>query len=156
MVLRLQIILTLAPKTVVHRRAQKGRIPVPSGGSTKGMTLEHGDFGLRLIDEGRRISAKQFQVAEATIKRVIKVNREAKCYLRVATHLAVCTKGNESRMGKGKGGFDHWAARVSHGKITFEIGGGDIREEIARDALRQAGAKLPGRHQFVKRQVPKL
>lgn len=47
------------------------------------------------------------------------------------------------RMGKGKGSFDHWAARVAVNQIVFEIRG-MLHEQVARDAFRLAGNKLPG------------
>lgn len=47
------------------------------------------------------------------------------------------------RMGKGKGSFDHWAARVAVNQILFEIRGA-VHEKVIRDAFRLAGNKLPG------------
>lgn len=46
-------------------------------------------------------------------------------------------------MGKGKGSFDHWASRIAVSKVIFEIKG-DIHEQVARDAFRLAGNKMPG------------
>ena len=46
-------------------------------------------------------------------------------------------------MGKGKGSFDHWAARVAVSQIVFEISG-ELHEQVIRDAMRLAGNKLPG------------
>jgi ribosomal protein L16 len=46
------------------------------------------------------------------------------------------------RMGKGKGSFDHWASRIAVSKIIFEIKG-DVHEQVARDAFRLAGNKMP-------------
>jgi len=46
-------------------------------------------------------------------------------------------------MGKGKGSFDHWAARVAVNQIIFEIRG-QVHEKVIRDAFRLAGNKLPG------------
>jgi hypothetical protein len=48
------------------------------------------------------------------------------------------------RMGKGKGSFDHWASRIAVSKVIFELKG-DIHEQVARDAFRLAGNKMPGR-----------
>lgn len=47
------------------------------------------------------------------------------------------------RMGKGKGAFDHWAARVAVNQVVFEIKG-NLHEQVVRDAFRLAGIKLPG------------
>lgn len=54
------------------------------------------------------------------------------------------------RMGKGKGSFDYWAARVAVNRVIFEIKG-DLHEQIARDAFRLAGNKLPGQYDFIKK-----
>ncbi|CCG80644.1 54S ribosomal protein L16,mitochondrial [Taphrina deformans PYCC 5710] len=137
------------PKKTVYRKAHKGKVPIPSGGSTKGTTIQIGDYGLRLKGEGKRLSAKQLQTCEAVIRRVIKVEKGARAFLRPACNIAVCRKGNETRMGKGKGEFDHWAVRVPVGRIVWEIGGAS--EELAREAFRQAGNKLPGLYEFVKK-----
>lgn len=56
-------------------------------------------------------------------------------------------------MGKGKGSFDHWAARVPVSRILFELKG-DIHEQVVRDAMRLAGNKLPGMYEFVKKGDP--
>lgn len=47
------------------------------------------------------------------------------------------------RMGKGKGSFDHWASRIAVSKIIFELKG-EVHEQVARDAFRLAGNKMPG------------
>lgn len=59
------------------------------------------------------------------------------------TATAVFTKGNESRMGTGKGKFDYWAARVPVSRVLFEISG-DCHEQVIRDAMRLAANKMPG------------
>ncbi len=59
-------------------------------------------------------------------------------------------------MGKGKGEFDHWACRVPVSRIVWEVGGGNISEEIAREALRQAGNKLPGNSQLYSKMLLKI
>ena len=52
-------------------------------------------------------------------------------------------------MGKGKGSVDRWVARVSPGRIMFEIDG--VPEDVAREALRLGAAKLPIKTKVVKR-----
>lgn len=122
----------LAPRRVRYRKSHKGRIPVPTGGSTKGTTLAFGDYGLRVRGEGNRLTAKQLQSAEVVIKRKLKVIKSSQVWMRVfpdlpvcvkvcmpstITHLLVfshcscCNQGNETRMGKGKGSFEYWACR---------------------------------------------
>jgi ribosomal protein L16/L10AE len=118
----------LAPRKVEHIKRHKGRIPIPIGGSIKGTTLAFGTWGIRIKGNGVRLSAKQLTTAEEAIKRKIKVIKDSKVYLRVFPHIPVCVKvrfrrniysavalmsgqGNETRMGKGKGTFEFWAAR---------------------------------------------
>ncbi|KAJ9123594.1 hypothetical protein QFC24_003810 [Naganishia onofrii] len=102
------------------------------GGSTKGTTLQLGTYGLRLL-EGTRLTAKQLSSAEVAVKRKIKPVKGAECWMRVFPDVPVCVKGNETRMGKGKGAFEYWACRVPVGRVVFEVGGGGIREEIAKE-----------------------
>lgn len=56
-------------------------------------------------------------------------------------------------MGKGKGKFDYWAARVPVSRIIFELSG-NIHEKVVREAFRLAGTKLPGQWEFVKKGDP--
>lgn len=65
-------------------------------------------------------------------------------YTRVSANIGVYTSGNESRMGKGKGSFDHWATRCATGKVVVELKG-EVHEQVVRDAFRLAGNKLPGK-----------
>ncbi|KZO98512.1 ribosomal protein L16 [Calocera viscosa TUFC12733] len=120
----------LAPKRTKYRKAHKGRVPIPTGGSLKGTTLIHGSYGIRVKGNGMRLSAKQLMAADTALKRKLKVLKNAKIWLRVFPDIPVCIKvcsyargqdqplrvvqGNETRMGKGKGTFDHWACRYEH------------------------------------------
>ncbi|KAK9477369.1 hypothetical protein V1514DRAFT_368806 [Lipomyces japonicus] len=139
-----------APNYSKVRKQHKGRVPVRIGGSSKGTTLEFGSFGIRLASEGVRVSAKQLTEAENVMLRVIRPlqSQGVRMYARQVTNVMVCTKGNETRMGKGKGGIDYWAVRIPTGKIVIEIGG-PIHEQVAREALRLAAGKLPGKYEVV-------
>lgn len=66
-----------------------------------------------------------------------------KLYKRVSANIGVYTKGNEQRMGKGKGKFDYWTVRLPVSRVVFELKG-DVHEKVAREAFRLAGHKLPG------------
>ncbi|KAF8157045.1 mitochondrial 54S ribosomal protein YmL47 [Crassisporium funariophilum] len=144
----------LAPKQVKNIKRHKGRIPIPTGGSTKGTTLAYGEWGIRIKGNGARLSAKQLTTAQEVIMKKLKILKGSKVYLRVFPDIPVCIKGNETRMGKGKGTFEFWATRVPIGRVIFEIGGVPIREELARDILRQAAAKLPTKMEFINRSTP--
>ncbi|THH09559.1 hypothetical protein EW145_g1921 [Phellinidium pouzarii] len=101
----------LAPRKVKWVKRQKGTIPIPIGGSTRGTTLAYGEWGIRIKGNGARFTAKQLETVQELIKRKLKVIKGAKVFLRVFPDVPVCIKGNETRMGKGKGTFEFWATR---------------------------------------------
>lgn len=137
----------LEPNLPRKKKMMKGRARVATGGSVKGTTVVWGDYGLRMVDHHRRISAKHFKMAEDTIKARLRGNKY-RLYKRVACNVGVFVSGNEMRMGKGKGSFDHWAARMAVNQVAFEVRG-QIHEQVIRDAFRLAGNKLPGQWEFV-------
>lgn len=125
---------------------------MPTGGSVRGTTVVWGDYGLRMRDHDRRVSAKQLRTGEEAIHRRLRGERY-KLYKRVSANIGVYTKGSDVRMGKGKGKFDYWAARIPVSRIIFELKG-NIHEKVVRDAFRLAGHKLPGLYEFVKKGDP--
>lgn len=131
-----------APRFKKLFKAMKGRVPVRTGGSVKGSSLHLGHLGLRLKTNGVRMAAIQLQEASKVIQRQLR-GTGAKFVTRFVCNIPVAKKGNQTRMGKGKGAFDHWAVRVPTGKVLFEIVG-DVHEKVAREALRKAAEKLPG------------
>ena len=133
----------LAPKRGHKVKSRKGRPRVPTGGSTRGTTVVWGDYGLRMRDHDRRVSAKAFQIGAETIKKRLR-GLKYKLFTRVCANIGVYTSGNEVRMGKGKGSFDYWASRVAVSKIIFELKG-ELHEQIVKDAFRLAAAKMPGK-----------
>ncbi|KAF5318441.1 hypothetical protein D9619_010689 [Psilocybe cf. subviscida] len=139
---------------VKNVKRHKGRVPIPIGGSTKGTTLAYGEWGIRIKGNGARLTAKQLTTAREVILKKLKILKGSKVYLRVFPDIPVCIKGNETRMGKGKGTFEYWATRAPIGRVIFEIGGVPIREELARDILRQAAAKLPTKMEFINKNTP--
>ncbi|KAJ2783415.1 39S ribosomal protein L16, mitochondrial [Coemansia interrupta] len=138
----------LQPRRRKYKKAQKGRVPVRTGGSTKGNYMAFGDYGLR-VKLGLRLSAKTITAIHASLKRKLKAIKDLKVWLRVFPDIPVTTKGTEVRMGKGKGAFDYWACRVPKDKIVFEIKGPGLNTELAKDAIRQAGFKLGVPTEFV-------
>jgi ribosomal protein L16 len=115
----------------------------------RGTTVVWGDYGIRMRDHDRRISSQQLRIAEETIRKRLR-GMKFRLYMRIAANIGVYTSGNESRMGKGKGSFDRWTARVAVSKIIFEIQG-DLHEQVVKDAFRLAGNKLPGLYEFVRK-----
>ncbi|PBP20549.1 hypothetical protein BUE80_DR008664 [Diplocarpon rosae] len=142
----------LLPTMPEKKRSRKGRPRVPTGGSARGTTMVWGDFGLRMSDHHRRVSAAQLKIGEDAIKVRLKGMRY-RLYKRVCASIGVYSSGNEVRMGKGKGSFDHWASRIAVNKVIFELKG-DVHEQVARDAFRIAGNKMPGLYEFVKKGDP--
>jgi ribosomal protein L16 len=142
------------PKRPEKSKSTVGRPRMPTGGSMRGTTVVWGDYGLRMKDHDRRVSAKQLKIAEETIRRRLR-GMDYKLYTRVSANIGVYTKGNDVRMGKGKGGFDYWASRIPVSRIVLELKG-DLHEKVAREAFRLAGHKLPGLWEFVKKGDPPL
>jgi len=132
----------LTPKFAERSKSPKGRPKVATGGSTRGTTVVWGDYGIRMKDHDRRMPSSALKIAEETIKRRLR-GMNYKLYKRVSANIGVYTKGNEQRMGKGKGKFDYWTVRLPVSRVVFELKG-DIHEKVAREAFRLAGHKLPG------------
>ena len=82
----------LAPRKVEWPKRQKRRLPVPTGGATKGTTLSFGDYGIRIKGNGARLTQKQLLAAEDAIKKRIKAVKGAKCYMRVFPDIPICIK----------------------------------------------------------------
>lgn len=136
----------LAPRRVKWPRRQRGTVPIPVGGSIKGTTLSFGDYGIRVKGMGKRVTAKQLQTAQLAMQYKVKSIKGAKIHLRVFPDLPVGVKGNETRMGKGKGGFEYWACWVPTGRVLFELQSpkdAPIDKEIAKGILKLAQRKLP-------------
>ncbi|BCR88312.1 mitochondrial 54S ribosomal protein uL16m [Aspergillus chevalieri] len=142
----------LTPKFAEKSKSPKGRPHVATGGSTRGTTVVWGDYGLRMKDHDRRVPASHLKIAEETIKRRLR-GMDYNLYKRVSANIGVYTKGNEQRMGKGKGKFDYWTAKVPVSRVVFELSG-KIHEKVAREAFRLAGHKLPGLWEFVRKGDP--
>jgi ribosomal protein L16/L10AE len=96
----------------------------------------------------------QLKIGEEAIRKRLR-GEKYKLYTRVSANIGVYTKGNEVRMGKGKGKFDYWAARVAVSAIVFELKG-DMHEKVIHEAFRLAGHKLPGLWETVKKGDPPM
>ena len=127
----------LYPKKVKHRKWHKGRRR-RTGISTTKTTVDFGAFGLKALEHGW-ITARQIESARRTITHFFK--KSGKLWIRIFPDKPVTNHGNESVMGSGKGAVDHFVAAVKPGIVMFEVDG--ITEEVAKDALKMAGHKLP-------------
>ncbi len=135
----------LQPKRTKFRKQQKGR---NRGLAVRGSRVSFGDFGLKCTGRGR-LTARLIESARRPINRHVK--RGGRVWIRVFPDKPVSKKPLEVRMGKGKGNPEYWVALVQPGTMLYEIQGVD--EELAREAFRLAGAKLPIATSFVKRQA---
>ena len=87
----------LEPSLDRKKKMMKGRARCPTGGSTKGTTVMWGDYGLRMTDHHRRISAQQLKIAEDTIKQRLR-GQKYRLYKRVCCNVGVFVSGNEVRL----------------------------------------------------------
>ena len=133
----------LQPKRTTFRKQFKGRI---HGAAKGGTDLNFGQFGLKAL-EPERVTARQIEAARRALTRHMK--RAGRVWIRVFPDVPVSSKPTEVRMGKGKGAPEYWAAKIKPGRIMFEIDG--VSQDIAREALRLAAAKLPIKTRFVER-----
>ena len=131
----------LAPKRTKYRKMMKGR---RNGLAYRGSTLSFGEFGLATIDPAW-LDARQIEAARVAITRHIK--RGGKLWIRIFPDKPISKKPAETRMGKGKGNPEFWVAVVKPGRILFELEG--VTPQIAREAFRLAGSKLPVRVKFL-------
>ena len=133
----------LQPTRSKYRKAHKGRI---HGKATRVASLNYGSYGLKAI-EPERVLGKQIEAARVALTRYMQ--RTGKVWSRVFPNIPVSKKPTEVRMGKGKGSPEFWVCRVKPGRILFEVDG--VSEEVAREALYKASAKLPIKTKFIKR-----
>ncbi|HET9922008.1 MAG TPA: 50S ribosomal protein L16 [Ktedonobacteraceae bacterium] len=131
----------LAPSRTKYRKQHRGRM---KGTAHRGNTLSFGEYGLQAL-EPVWLEARQIEAARIALTRFMK--RGGKVWIRVFPDKPVTGKPAETRMGSGKGAVDHWVAVVKPGRIIFEISG--VSEEVAKEAVRLAGHKLPVATRFI-------
>ncbi len=134
----------LMPKRVKHRKVHRGR---RTGVAKGGTNVDFGMYGLKALEDGW-ITARQIEAARVAINRYAR--RQGKLWIRVFPDKPITKKPAETRMGKGKGAPEEWVAVIRPGRVMFEMEG--MPEEVAREAVRRAGHKLPIATKFVKRE----
>lgn len=133
----------LMPKRVKRRRVHRGRM---RGNAQRGNQLAYGEYGLQAL-EPHWITSNQIEAARRAMTRYIK--RGGNIWIKIFPDKPVTKKPAEVRMGSGKGAPEYWVAVVKPGRIMFEMGG--VSEDVAREAMRLASAKLPIKTKFVTR-----
>ncbi len=134
----------LLPKKVKHRKWHRGRV---RGKATDKLDVSFGAFGLKSM-EACWVTARQIEAARRAMTRFIA--RGGKIWIRIFPDKPVTIKGNEIRMGGGKGAVDHFVAVVKPGMMLFEMDG--VKEDVARQAMKLAAYKLPVKTKFIVRE----
>ena len=131
----------LMPKRVKFRRVQRGRL---KGKASRGNTDTQGNYGLMAL-EPAWITSNQIEAARIAMTRYIK--RGGKVWIKIFPDKPITEKPAETRMGSGKGSPEYWVAVVKPGRVMFEMDG--VSEEVAKEAMRLAGHKLPIKTKFM-------
>ena len=134
----------LLPKKTKYRKMQRRRMRGQSKGQTE---VQFGDFGLKALEVGW-VTNRQIEAARIAMTR--KIKRGGKVWINVYPDKPFTKKPAETRMGSGKGNPEGWVAVVKPGRVMFELAGVD--EQLAREAMRLAGHKLPLKTKFVMRE----
>ena len=134
----------LMPRKVAHRKHHRGRT---RGLAKGGNELSFGEYGIQALEPGW-ITARQIEAARIAMTRSIR--RGGKVWINIFPDKPVTKKPAETRMGSGKGTPEFWVAVVKPGRVMFEIAG--VPEDLAREAMRKAGHKLPVKTRFVSRE----
>jgi large subunit ribosomal protein L16 len=135
--------MALMPKRVKFRKWQRGKI---KGVASKGNYVAYGEYGLQSLDTGF-VTGRQIEAGRVAATHYL--HRQGKVYIRIFPHRSISSKPLETRMGKGKGEPNYWAARIKPGTILYEVGG--IPEDVAREALLRVCHKMPVKCRFVVR-----
>jgi large subunit ribosomal protein L16 len=135
--------MALMPKRVKYRKSQKGRV---RGNATRGNYVAFGEFGLQSLESGK-ISAQTIEAGRVVASHAVKGG--GKLFIRIFPHKSVTAIPAETRMGKGKGEVEFWAAVVKPGTILYELTG--LSEEAAREVFARVAHKMPVHCRFVTR-----
>ena len=133
----------LQPKKTKFRKMQKGKM---KGNAQRGHQLSFGSYGIKALEEVW-ITARQIEAARVAVTRYMK--RQGQVWIRIFPDKPITKKPAEVRMGKGKGSPEYWVACIKPGTIIFEVDG--VGENVAKEAMRLAGQKLPIVTKFVVR-----
>ena len=133
----------LQPVRTKWRKAHKGRI---HGTASRACLINYGSYALKALTPDR-VTGKQIEAARVALSRNMK--GQGRGWTRIFPRIPVQKKPIEVRMGKGKGSPEYYACRVKPGRILFEVDG--VSEQIAKEALYKASAKLPIKTKTIKR-----
>jgi len=140
--------MSLFPKKVKHRKWQTGRqhpdkLSTPA---TRGVEINFGSHALKATTPAR-VKSNQIEAARRAMSR--HMGKTGRAWIRIFPDRPFTKKPSEVKMGKGKGDLQGYEAVVKPGRIIFEVDG--VTEEVAKEALRKAGTKLPLKTKVVAR-----
>ncbi len=143
----------LFPKKVKHRKWQVGRKGPEKllRPDSRGVTVAFGSYGLKATTPSR-VRSNQIEAARRVISRTL--GKTGKIWIRIFPDKPITKKPAEVGMGKGKGDPDHFVFEVAPGRVLFEVDG--VSEDVAREAMRKAVAKLPLKGKFIRREDTRL
>jgi len=131
----------LQPSRRKYRKEFRGK---RRGLSHRGSTLAFGEFGIKSMGRGW-LSANQIESGRRAVTNALK--RKGRVWIRVFPDKPITSRPAGQRMGSGKGDIDRYVAVITPGKIIFEVAG--VPEDVAKEALRRAGDKLPFKIKFI-------
>jgi large subunit ribosomal protein L16 len=117
------------PKRVKHRKSQRGRI---RGDASRGNRVVFGDFGLQAEQPGW-LPAATIEAGRIAAQQYLRT--EGRLYVRVFPHKSVTSIPLETRMGKGKGEPEYWAAVIKPGT---DLHGAAGAQDADSSAVREA------------------
>lgn len=133
----------LLPKRAKHRKAFRGK---NRGFASRGTTVAFGDYGLMSTDHGL-LSSRQIEAARRVVAHFTR--RGGRIWIRIFPDKPMTKKPPEVTMGSGKGEVADYVAAIKPGRVLFEMSG--VSREMASEAFKLAGNKLPIKTQFVER-----
>lgn len=134
----------LQPARQKYRKTMKGRT---NGAAYRGSSLAYGSVALQALEPGL-VTARQIEAARIAMTRHIK--RGGRVWIRIFPDKPMCKKPLETRMGKGKGTPEFYAAVIKPGRVLYEVDG--VEAAVAAEACRLAAHKLPVKTRVVFRQ----
>ena len=135
--------MAMQPSRTKFRKVHRGKI---RGRASRANKVSFGDFGLQSLDAAW-LSGRQIEAGRVAINRAL--DGQGKVWIRVFPHKPVSGKPAETRMGKGKGEVEFWAAVIKPGSVIFEVGG--IPEDKAKLAFKRAAHKMPVKVKLIRR-----
>ncbi len=136
----------LMPKRVKYRKSQRNAYTFVNRVATRGNRVAFGDYGLMSLESGW-LSAREIEAGRVAATHMM--GTEGRLYIRVFPHKAITCKPAETRMGKGKGEPEYYAAVIRPGTILFEVAG--IGEEFAKECLNALAHKMSLRTKLILR-----